>query len=444
MPTALNLKPDQIDSSEKRSQFSIAILGCGQKGIFFSIAFAKAGFKVTCLDADASVIKKVTRGKMPFSQQETQSQIKSLITNGQLTVTGELEKTLAKSGVIIIAVPAMIDEKKKTDYSETLSACKQVGSTLHSGDLVIFGEIAGFGFIEGAAKETLENTSGLKAGVDFGLAYMPLFNSSTEAKNPQASFELTVCAVGKAGLDAATNIAKTITSNVKQANDVKTAELAMLFKIARQDANKALANELAVFCESVNGDYFEIVKLLNLNDEGFFPTVVEKENIDNTYFLLENADNIDAKLRLSVLSRQINEEMVKHAINLTQEALRGSGKVLRRSRVAVFGNVNPSNSTGLFVKLLTLKGAKVNLYDPASKGESLELTAVKSNLNEAAEGADCIVVLTGEQPFSNLNLKKLKPLTKTPSILVDLAGVYEPKKVIAEGFIYRGIGRGTW
>jgi nucleotide sugar dehydrogenase len=442
MPATLNLKPDQIDSVEKRFQFSVAILGCGQKGIFFAIVFAKAGFNVTCLDEDASVVKKVTKGKMPFLEQETQTQIKSLITTRQLNITCELKKTLSKSDIIIITVPTKIDEKKKTDYSETLNACKQVGSALHSGALVIIGEIAGFGFIEGAAKETLENTSGLKAGVDFGLAYMPLFNPSSEVKNPQASFELMVCAIGKMGLDSTTNIAKTITCNVKQANDVKTAELAILFKIAKQDANKALANELAVFCESVNGDYFEIVKLLNLNSEGFLPIVVEKENTDNTYFLLENADNIDAKLRLSVLSRQINEEMVKHALNLTQEALRGSGKTLRRSRIAVFGNVNPSNSTGLFIKLLALKGAKVNLYDPASKGESLEVTTVKSNFNEAAEGADCIVILTREQPFSNLNLKKLKPLTKAPSILVDLAGAYEPEKAIAEGFIYRGIGRG--
>ena len=179
-----------------------------------------------------------------------------------------------------------------------------------------------------------------------------------------------------------------------------------------------------------------------MNDKEFFPTAVEQENRDNTYFLLENADNINAKLRLSTLSRQINEDMVKHAVNLTQEALRDCGKTLRRARVAVLGNVNPENSTGIYVKLLTLKGAKISLYDPASKGESLELNVVKSNLNEALEGADCIVILTGQQPFSGLNLKKIKPLAKAPSILVDLAGAYEPEKVKAEGFIYRGIGRG--
>jgi dTDP-alpha-D-glucose dehydrogenase len=442
MPAALNLKPEQIDSAENRSQFCVAVLGCGQKGILFAVAFAKAGFSVSCLDADASVIKKVAKGKIPFSDLQTQSQLKSLITSGQLIVTSELKKTLSKSEIIIITVPAKVNEKKKTDYSETLNACKQVGSALHSGALVIVGETVGFGFIEGSVKETLENTSGLKAGKDFGLAYMSLFKSSAKNGKSLTTFELIVAAVGKTGLEAATKIAKTLTSDVKLASEVKTAELATLFRIGKHDANTALANELAVFCEGTNSDYFEVLKILNLHDEEFLPTAVEQENMDNAYFLLENADNINAKLRLSALSRQINEDMVKHAVSLTQEALRSCGKNLRRARVAVLGNVNQENSTSVYVKLLTLKGAKISLYDPASKGESLELSAVKSNLNEAVEGADCIVVLAGEQPFSSLNLKKIKPLTKAPSILVDLTGAYEPEKVKAEGFIYRGLGRG--
>ncbi len=59
------------------------------------------------------------------------------------------------------------------------------------------------------------------------------------------------------------------------------------------------------------------------------------------------------------------------------------------------------------------------------------------------EGTDCVVVLTGEDQFKNLNLKKLKALTKTPAVIVDLAGVFEPQEVETEGFIYRGLGRGT-
>ena len=161
-------------------------------------------------------------------------------------------------------MPAKVDDKKKIDYSETLNACKQVGTALHSGSLVIYGDVAGFGFTEGTTKDTLENTSGLKAGVDFGLAYCPILNSETNAKQ-FSKFELKVAGVGKPSLEAATNILNTITKNVKQVNDVKTAEIATLFTVAKQDANTALANELAIFCENANIDYFEVLKLLGLN-----------------------------------------------------------------------------------------------------------------------------------------------------------------------------------
>ena len=291
-------------------------------------------------------------------------------------------------------------------------------------------------------KETFENTSGLKVGQDFGLAYVPLQISDAKYASQVANLELKVAVIGKTTMDAVTNILNKITKNVKQISDVKTAEIATLFAVARKDASTALANELAVFCESANIDYFEVLKLLDLNDQSFWPTTVEEENRNEAYLLLESAENINVKLRLPALARQINEDMVKHAVNLTQDALRSCNKTLRRARVAVLGTVN--QTTGVFVKMLELKGAKVSLYDPLSKRESLDLGVVKSSsLNETVEGTDCIVVLTGEDQFKNLNLKKLKALTKTPAVIVDLAGAFEPKKVETEGFIYRGLGRGT-
>ncbi len=441
MPAVLNLKPDDIDTVEKRSKYTVSVIGCGQKGIFLAIAFADAGFKVICTDANLSVIKKVAKGKTAFADPETEIKLKGLVNSGQLNVTSELKKAVSQSDIIIITVPAKVDEKKKIDYSEAVIACKQVAAALHAGVLVLYWSIAAFGFNEGIMKETFENTSGLKAGSDFGLAYIPLQTSQAKYASQIANLELKVAAVGKTNLDGVTSILRKIAKNVKTINDVKTAEIAILFTVARKDTSIALANELAVFCESANIDYFEVLKLLDFTDQSFWPITVEEENKNEAYLLLESAENINVKLRLPALSRQINEEMVKHAVNLTQEALRACNKTLRRARVAVLGTVN--QTTGVFVKMLELKGAKVSVYDPLSKRESVDLGVVKaSNLNETVEGTDCIIILTREEQFKNLNLKKLKALTKTPAVIVDLAGAFEPKKVEIEGFIYRGLGRG--
>jgi UDP-N-acetyl-D-mannosaminuronic acid dehydrogenase len=438
MPTVLNLKPEEVNSNEKRSKYTVSVVGCGQKGILYANAFAEAGFTVICTDADASVAKKVAKGKTSNAQSQVEVKLKNYVNNGQISVSNERKNAVSQSDIIIIAVSAKVDEQKKTDYSQIVSACKQVGSALHQGTLVVYGGIAGFGFIEGAMKQTLEDTSGLKVGQDFGLAYNPVLTTAFS----MANLELKVAAADQTSLNAASTILKTITKKVKEISDIKTAEIATLFTIAKQDSNRALANELAVFCETANIDYFKVLNLLDLKDQNY-PTIVDEESKHDAYLLLDSAENLNAKLRLPTLARQINEDMVKHAVNLTQDALSNAGKPLRRAKIAVLGTANPTTATGIFVKMIEQKGAKPSLYDPISKMGPQEWRVVKTSLNEAVEGTDCIVILTGQEQFKNLNLKKLKALMKSPSVIVDLIGIFDPKKVEEEGFIYSGLGRGT-
>ncbi len=439
MPPILHLKPTEVDTDEKRSKYSVAVVGCGHKGIFYSNAFADAGYKVICTDADASVVKKAAKGKTTFIMPEAEAKLKSHIASEKIDVTSELKKAIAQSDIIVIAITAKVDEQKKNDYTGLVNTCKQVGAVLHQDTLVVYGGIAGLGFTEGTIKELLENTSGLKAGKDFGLAYCPILNTAV----PIADLELRVAATDKVSLEAAATILKTLTTNIKEISDLKTAETATLFAVAKQDTTMALTNELAVFCETANIDYFQVLNALNLNNQSFRPSIAEEENKNEVYLLLEDAENLNAKLKLAALARQINEDMIRHAVNLTQEGLRSCGKSLRRGKVAVLGSVNPASDAGLFVKLLEQKGAKVTVYDPTAKKESVESESVKTSLNEAVEGADCIVVLSTKEQFNHLNLKKLKVMMKSPAVLVDLAGKFEPAQVDIEGFIYCGLGRGT-
>lgn len=439
MPAVLNLKPEEVDTNEKRLKFTVCVIGCGQKGILYANAFAEAGFRVICTDADPTVIKKVAKGKIPNSLQQVEVKLKNHLNSGQISVSNERKNAVSQSDLIIIAIGAKVDEQKKTDYSQIISACKQVGAALQKGTLVIYGGIAGIGFTEGTVKETLENTSGLKSGHDFGLVYNPILSADSSIMK----LELIIAASDQTSLNAASTILKTITKKVKAIYDIKLTETAILFTVAKQDSNRALANELSVFCEIAKTDYFKILKILELNDPSFWPTIVEEENRNEAYLLLDSAETLNAKLKLPSLARQINEDMVKHAVSLTQDSLRSGGKPLRRAKIAVLGTANPSSATGIFVKMIEQKGAKPNLYDPISKMGPQEWRVVKTNLNEAVEGTDAIVVLTGQEQFKNLNLKKLKALMKSPAVVVDLIGIFEPAKVEAEGFIYCGLGRGT-
>ena len=92
------------------------------------------------------------------------------------------------------------------------------------------------------------------------------------------------------------------------------------------------------------------------------------------------------------------------------------------------------------------RGAKISRFDPENAGTEVsdaDAQAVKRTLNETAEGADCVVLLGAQEQFRRLNLKKLKAIMKSPTALVDLAGLIDPLKAEEEGFIYRGLGRGV-
>jgi len=434
MPTILHLTPQEIDTQEKRTKYPVAIVGCRPNGILYANMFADAGFNVVCTDADASIVKKVAKGKATLPIPEAEAKFKKHINQEKINVTSELKKTISQSAIVVITLTAKTDEQKKNNFTELINACKQIGAALHEGTLVIYGGIAGVGFTEGTIKEILENTSGLKAGQNFGLAYSPLITA-----NSLSTLELIVAAADKSSLDVASGILKTLTGNVKEILGLKTAEIAALFAIAKRDALSALTNEFAVFCENTNTNYFKVLDALNLNVPCYRPTIAGEE-CDGAYLLLEDAENLNIKLRLPALARQINEEMIKHAINLTQGALRSCDKTLRRSRVAVLGS---SPARELFIKLIEQKGAKVTIYDPSTKKETQEPHNIKTNLNETVEGADCIIILGGPESLNRLNLKKIKSLMKPPSVVVDLAGKFDPQQVEIEDFLYFGLGKGN-
>jgi nucleotide sugar dehydrogenase len=437
MPSALALTPQDLLTFENHSNYTIAIVGCGQRGILYANQFAAAGFKVLCSDANQSVLKRLAKGKSVYVELDVEKNLKKYIAKGNLKIVTEIKDTVTQSDVVILAVPPKIDDKKNSSYQEILNACKQIGSSLRAGSLVIYGEVSGLGLLDGTIKETLENTSGLCIGKEFGLAYAPY------PEKAHSQLELTVAAQDTVSLDCASTLLSALTPNVVQVENVRVAELAQLFEAARTDLELALANELAVYCQNVGADYFETLKLLKLSGSCFYPAVSPETNCNQIYFMLEGAENLNTKLRLPALARQINEDMIKHGVALTQEALMNCSKTLRRARVAVFGAVTPCSSIEQFAQLLVGKGAKTKVYDPLlSRSDVVDASSIKKTFNEALEGADCLVVFGRPEQFKRLNLKKLHTMMKSPCALVDLLGAVEPIKAEDAGFIYRGLGRG--
>ena len=286
LPVALHLKPEEVDTPEKRAKYTVCIIGCTLRGLFCATIFAEAGFKVICADADQSTVKKLAKGSSPLVGRELEGKLKSLVKMEKLIATSDLKTAVSKSDVVLIAVDIKVDLKKNSDYNEAASYCKQVGSMLQREHLVIYAGIAGFGCVETVFREILENTSGLKVGEDFGLAYIPFQNAAILNGNAIEN-QVLIAGADKTSLNSAATIFASIAKKgIKLTTDMKTAELAILFQVTRQYVNVALANELSILCENAGVDYVDTLNLLanSLEMCSTLPTIDENSQ-NETCFL---------------------------------------------------------------------------------------------------------------------------------------------------------------
>jgi len=452
----LHVKSEEIDNTEKRRKYKISIIGCGRNGVLHAYLFAEAGFKIICVDANRAVVNNLAKGKTPFLRRKIEPLLKKHVRNGCLSATNDVEKAVAQSDVILITTRAEIDRKKKVNYLDLEKTCKHVGSSLQRGSLIIIMSIIGPTAAEGLIRENLENTSGFKAGVDFGLAFSPVRRVDEQTPEKLAECKRIVAATDKVSLNAASTVLGTITKEgVVETSDVKTAEAATLFEAVHHYTSIALANELARFCEKARIDYLKAREIAEASACSLLvlPTVIGGSIRDKPYLLLDEAENLGVRLRIPVIAREINEELLKHVVGLIREALRSCGKTLRRANISLLGisqmpnmKDTPKVSSKELTKILEAKGAKVSLYDPyLSAGELIDLGyPLKKNIRNTMEIVDCIVILTGHDRFKRLNLKKLKIMARMPAAIVDLEGIINPEKVEKEGLVYRGLGRGVW
>jgi len=456
MSRAMALGENDIDTPEKRRAYTVSVVGCGRIGLPQACLFAEAGFKIIGVASDQRVVSLIKKGRASFAEPELDALVKKNVKNGCLTATSDAREAASASDVIVFAVPIPIDRKKKPNYFRLEKACKDVGMGLRSGSLAIFTSAVGPGVIETLVKDTLESASGLKAGVDFGLASSLLIAAPGRMLKDIANCARVVGAVNDQSLKTACLFLSTIVKGeIVNVRDIKTAQAVKLFENVYRDVNIALANEFSHFCEKAGMDFVEAQEAVNTQAQCHLSAskIVGGHISRDSYLLLDEADAVNVKLRMLTLARKVNDEMLGRTFHLVRDALKSCGKPMRRARISIFGvsrYPNIKEPSGSFMKklvsMLSKKGALVKVYDPLfSQKELTEMGySAERTLTQTVEGADCLVITVGHDRFRRLNLRKIKFLVKKPAAIVDMEHVVAPQKAEREGFIYRGLGRGVW
>jgi nucleotide sugar dehydrogenase len=182
----------EIIEKIKKREATIAIYGLGYVGLPTAMEFASRGFKVIGVDLNQRIVEKLNRSKSHIEELKVEELIKRSLKEGRFTATIDGVEAARKSDIAIICVPTLVTEAKIPDLSAVLSAGDAIAKGLAKDKLVVLESTVHPTCTETELKPVLEN-SGLKAGEDFGLAYVP---ERYNPGDPEHTVDKVVCVVG--------------------------------------------------------------------------------------------------------------------------------------------------------------------------------------------------------------------------------------------------------
>lgn len=430
---------------------TIAIIECGKLGIPYAKFFAKAGFKVVCANSNPHMLKQLTRVKRRLLEEEDFQFMKRNGKEDFFKVIPNVREAVTESNIIVVSTRSNVDKKKRSNYLSLEKTCKEIGMGLNKDSLILFITQTGPGIIEDLMCPIIERASGLKVGEDFGLASSP-FKVDVHADDiGEVSKRVRVVgAFDKSSLQRAKFILSKIHPEVVEVCNIRSAEVLGLFREVKKEVDLAVANEFAMICEKFEVDFVEVLKAA-VKSKAFSlpsPNLVDDSIRKDYDMLLFESDNVNLSPRLLTAAGKLNDNMVNQIYRLIKEALRASGKTVRRAKVSIIGisqkpnlKVTPGASKKKFVNFLKKKVRTILIYDPFFSSKELgELGFEAADLSRTVERTDCLVVLVAHDKFERLNLKRINLLAKKSPAIVDVVHIIDPARAEKYGFVYRSLG----
>lgn len=441
----------------------IAVIGMGYVGIPAAALLADVeGFDVTGIQRRSKrsgwKIEVLNSGKSPIEGYEPGLEElihRVAVEKKTFRVTDDFS-VLREMDTILIDVQTPTDEDRVPHYLSLKEVSKKVGENMSKGVLVIIESTVAPGTTQNIVQPILEEYSGLKAGEDFSLAFsyervMPGHLIDFIVNMPRV-----VGGIDRRSTERAVELYRKIIKKEVYPTDVLTAEVAKTVENAYRDVNIAFANEIALICESMGVNVYEIRELINKRHDrhmhipgaGVGGHCLPKD----TWLLrygLQTYGHRNVEPEMITLARKINDFMPYHMVELTEEALREKGKDIKGAKIAVLGVAYLEDSDDIrntpatpVIDTLKLKGARVAAHDPHVRDWEYEVHPVEKDLNKVLRGSDAALIITKHKEYYGFDFENLKEIMNTP-VLIDGRNVYEKRDVESHGFIYKGIGKGN-
>ena len=383
----------------------IAVIGLGYVGLPLVTTFAEAGFQVTGIDVDERKIDQANRGES-YIPDISSSTLQALIDTKHLHFTSDYT-ALDESDAVSICVPTPLRKTRDPDISYIISATQQVRAHLHPGQLIVLESTTYPGTTDEVLLQELEST-GLKVGVDFFLAFSP---ERIDPGNPDFDTHNTPKIVG--GITSScTELAQAYygaaIEKVVPVSSTRVAEMAKLLENTFRAVNIGLVNEIAIICEKLHINVWEVIEAAATKPFGFMPFLPGPGlgghciPVD-PHYLSWKLKTLDYTARFIELAAETNSRMPHYVVDKINEALNEQRRSLNGATVLVLGvsykrnvgDVRESPALDIISALMARKAVVLynDEYVPTLtlSNQVLHSQPVSSGLLQAA---DCVVIVT--------------------------------------------------
>jgi UDP-N-acetyl-D-glucosamine dehydrogenase len=353
---------------------NIAIVGLGYVGLPLSLQFARSGVTVLGLDVDSSKVDSLNQ-KRSYIKHIQSSDIAEMAGTGRFSASTDFGK-ISKVEAVIICVPTPLNKNREPDISYILQTGKAIAPHLAKGTLVVLESTTYPGTTDEDLREVLEAGSGMKAGVDFHLAFSPEREDPGNPDSKVASIPKVVGGYTPACLDRAKALYGRAIKNIVPVSSCRVAEATKLLENIFRSVNIALVNELKVVYSAMDIDIWEVIKAAKTKPFGFMPFYPGPGlgghciPID-PFYLTWKAREYGQNTRFIELAGEINTSMPDYAVHRLTDALNAQRKATNGAKVLILGlaykpDVDDDRESPSYVllDLLRKRGAEVAYYDP--------------------------------------------------------------------------------
>jgi len=417
----------------RRKDASLAVIGLGYVGLPLLVEYARAGYRTVGIDIDAEKVRQVNEGNSYVGDVPSEV-LREVVAAGRLRATTDFS-VLAQADTVNICVPTPLRKTRDPDISYIVAAVEEIVKYLHDPQLVILESTTYPGTTEEVIQPMLE-AQGFRAGENFFLAFSPERVDPGNPKFNTKNIPKVVGGITPACTETASALYATTLAHVVPVSSARVAETVKLLENTFRSVNIGLVNEIALMCDKMDIDVWEVIAAAATKPFGFMPFYPGPGlgghciPID-PFYLSWKAKLAGFEARFIDLAGQINGSMPEYVVSKVTDALNGLRKSVNGARVMIVGvsykadidDIRESPALDI-MRLLRKRGAEVVYHDPLVDPDHEELEGARHvDLKpETARACDCAVVVTGHSSVDYELLLEHAP------VVVDTRNVYKGQR----------------